>query len=131
MSLAKKIGVSIVFAIGLVGIIAAVVRTYYIVNESTEYETDFTYAFSSVMVSCLAEGACIILIMCAPCTPKAVAALPSTFSNMRSWVDSSVEWLRGTRRSDISTSSSERPHMGAFGLSKGGNSYSNIDEAPH
>ncbi|CAJ2505667.1 Uu.00g130610.m01.CDS01 [Anthostomella pinea] len=128
MSRAKKLGVSVIFAIGVLGVIAAVVRTVYIVRSAGEYTTDYTFGFSSVVLSVLAEGTCVILVMCIPAAPRAVAALPNMVSSMRSWAGNSVEWLRASTRPSTRSASTRWGRSRPFGSSKGSDEYANLDE---
>ncbi|KAH9890255.1 hypothetical protein F4778DRAFT_753130 [Xylariomycetidae sp. FL2044] len=101
MPLKKKLGVSIVFAIGVFACVAAVVRLVFSVNR--EKSANFTYTFSAVIITALTENLCGILVMCIPAFPKAYAGmnLPKFFSSLRSW--SSVERLRRSKKNTDSS----------------------------
>lgn len=72
----RKAGVAAVFAIGLLGVIAAGIRIYYTAIVNTNH--DYTYVFSSVMACALGEGTCAIIVMCGPMTPRSITALSSS-----------------------------------------------------
>ncbi|KAJ8132657.1 hypothetical protein O1611_g972 [Lasiodiplodia mahajangana] len=129
MSRAKKVGVSIVFAVGILGVVAAVVRTVYIVRSAREYTTNYTYAFSSVVLAVLAESTSIIFVfvICAPAALRTVATIPKVMTSLRSLADKSVEWLRGSTRSRMESKSSRRPHIPTFGSPKNNDSYAELD----
>ncbi|KAF3407071.1 hypothetical protein DPV78_001741 [Talaromyces pinophilus] len=81
----KKLGVSLIFFIGIIGCVAGTVRLYY---ATQFYVSDDTSYFFSIMALCsLSETTCANLILCVPCTPKAVKGFKQTksFATLRSY----------------------------------------------
>ncbi|KAK0634893.1 hypothetical protein B0T17DRAFT_594652 [Bombardia bombarda] len=105
MSSRKKVGVAVVFAIGILGIVSAACRVAVTTLRATS--KDFTYTFSAVMLCALAEGTCSILVVCGPAMPKAVSIVPKATLAMRSWVGESVERLRGVGGSSSRNATSQ------------------------
>lgn len=73
LSTRKKLGVAAVFFIGISGTLAAGLRlgfTVYLTQSD-----DFTYVFSEVVMCCLSEGCCAMLVLCGPTLPRALSAL--------------------------------------------------------
>lgn len=73
MSRNRKIGVSLVFALGMAACAASIVRLYYTVERAES--ADITYHISSLMLTAVGECACAILVLCIPAAPKAFAGL--------------------------------------------------------
>ncbi|KAK3987498.1 hypothetical protein QBC44DRAFT_400153 [Cladorrhinum sp. PSN332] len=73
MSRRRKLGVAAIFAIGILGIVAAAGRMAASVIRN--HSTDFTYTMSSIMLCAEAEWACSMLVVCGPAVPQAFAAL--------------------------------------------------------
>ncbi|KAI1412186.1 hypothetical protein F5Y13DRAFT_200180 [Hypoxylon sp. FL1857] len=69
MSTKKKIGVSLTFAVGILGIAVAIVRLVVIIRQGPA--SDYTYDNSAVMLCSTAETTCGFLIVCIPALPKA------------------------------------------------------------
>ncbi|KAI0861224.1 hypothetical protein F4860DRAFT_476338 [Xylaria cubensis] len=69
MPLKKRLGVSVVFAVGIFAITAATVRLVF--SEKRDSSSDFTYTFSAVSITALTEGLCGLLVVCIPAIPKA------------------------------------------------------------
>ncbi|KAI1817113.1 hypothetical protein GGS20DRAFT_99875 [Poronia punctata] len=86
MSWRRKLGISVVFALGLAACTASIVRLYYTVERAGS--SDVAYHLSSVQLTASGEGAAAILVLCVPAIPKAFSAikLPSLFSS-RSWLN--------------------------------------------
>lgn len=84
LSTRKKLGVAAVFFIGISGTLAAGLRLGYTVY--LYQHEDFTYIFSQVVLCCLSEGCCAMLVMCGPTLPRALSALglPNPLSSERS-----------------------------------------------
>lgn len=93
LSWQKKMGVSVVFLIGVAyvsavsianslltfcrsGIVAGIVRVYFATQFYTS--TDTSYFFSIMALCTLCETTCAHLILCVPFTPKAMASLQQT-----------------------------------------------------
>jgi hypothetical protein len=93
MSTYRRLGVSLVFTLGVAACAAAIVRLYNTVQRSQS--TDLSWQLSTVQLTALGEGACVILVMCVPAIPKALTALGSSrlSSPIRSW-NSMVSFLR-------------------------------------
>jgi hypothetical protein len=85
MSWKRKLGVSVVFALGLAACATAIVRLVYTVGRAGS--DDLTYHLSSVQLTAVGEGACAILVLCVPAIPKAVSGLnlPKVLSSIPSW----------------------------------------------
>ncbi|KAI0200235.1 hypothetical protein F4808DRAFT_470650 [Astrocystis sublimbata] len=73
MTWRRKLGVSVVFALGLAACTASLIRLYYTVQRNQGY--DLSYRLSSVQLTAVGEGAAALLVFCVPATPKAVAAI--------------------------------------------------------
>ncbi|KAI0849725.1 hypothetical protein F5Y00DRAFT_261171 [Daldinia vernicosa] len=100
MSHRRKLGVSIVFALGMAACAASIIRLYYTVARSKS--VDLTYHLSTVQLTAVGEGACVILVMCMPNVPKAVAGLKLTniLPSIPSWASLvSVVRLRSSQQS--------------------------------
>ncbi|KAI1760613.1 hypothetical protein GGR53DRAFT_522968 [Hypoxylon sp. FL1150] len=91
MSREKRIGVSVVFAVGTISVLAAVTRTVlgYLYAESD----DIAYNFSQAGVFCLVEMTAAILVFTAPTVPK-----PTT--HLAKQATSSIDRLLRSNRSD-------------------------------
>jgi len=72
----KKIGVSVIFMIGLLGCAAALARLVETVRHATN--PDFVYTFSAVSLCSAAELTCGFLVVCVPSFPKAFQAFDMT-----------------------------------------------------
>ncbi|KAI1772054.1 hypothetical protein F4818DRAFT_427460 [Hypoxylon cercidicola] len=103
MSKRKRLGVSIIFAIGIFACAAAILRLVFSVQRNGS--ANFTHSFSAVIATSLAEGICGILVMCIPSFPKAYSGMniPKLVTSLRSW--SSMARLRGKNSRKTSTSS--------------------------
>ncbi|RYP53278.1 hypothetical protein DL768_001718 [Monosporascus sp. mg162] len=95
MSSRRRVGISLIFAIGIVACVSAACR----IQAATGWlrSDDMTYYFSSVALWASAELACGILVFSIPAVPKAFAGLklPGWLSSLRSWADTAT---RGGRR---------------------------------
>ncbi|KAI0384269.1 hypothetical protein F5Y04DRAFT_249404 [Hypomontagnella monticulosa] len=65
----RKIGISATFAVGFLGVAAAIVRLTMTVIRSGS--PDYTYNFSSVLLCSFVETTCAFLVVCIPAFPKA------------------------------------------------------------
>ncbi|KFG84787.1 hypothetical protein MANI_027211 [Metarhizium anisopliae] len=81
----RKLGVSIVFTLGMAACVASIVRLYVTVLKSTS--ADLTYHSPMVQLTVVVEGARGILVLCVPAMPKAAA-------------DHLARWLRRPPRKD-------------------------------
>lgn len=105
MTTRRKIGISIVFALGLAACTASIIRLYYTVERNQSY--DLSYRLSAVQLTAVGEGAAALLVFCIPAAPKAVAGLklPPLEISLPSW-SSLVSVIRrrpsqGYLRSDL------------------------------
>lgn len=73
MSRGRKIGISVVFALGMAACAASIVRLYY--NVERAGSADRTYNNSSVILTVIGEYACAVLVLCIPAVPKAFDGL--------------------------------------------------------
>ncbi|KAI2617909.1 hypothetical protein GGR54DRAFT_607399 [Hypoxylon sp. NC1633] len=73
LTLRKKLGVSILFAVGMTTCVIASFQIVFSVRFSTE--SDSTYNVSSLALLCLAQQTAGILIYCMPVAPKALVSL--------------------------------------------------------
>ncbi|RYP67185.1 hypothetical protein DL770_008675 [Monosporascus sp. CRB-9-2] len=96
-SMQIKLGVSVVFAIGIFACITATARLVFAVRRSAS--ADFTYTASAVILCAIAEGLCGILVMCIPSFPKVFASLDLShlFSRLGSWPP--MEKVRRSKKS--------------------------------
>ncbi|KAI1074443.1 hypothetical protein F5B20DRAFT_563736 [Whalleya microplaca] len=98
MSKKRRLGISLIFAIGLLGCIAATARIgvtiYYYTHE--DFYNDSTYSLSYLALLPLAETTCGLLVFCIPGTPKALTDLGGNrlAVSIRSWTNISVQALR-------------------------------------
>ncbi|KAI0430581.1 hypothetical protein F5Y09DRAFT_307305 [Xylaria sp. FL1042] len=85
MSRSKKVGVSLVFAVGLLGVTAALIRV--VLAAQFVSAADTIYFVSQVGLLALTEITTGFLVLCTPSLPKAFDSIASTsgFSSMRSW----------------------------------------------
>ncbi|RYP53962.1 hypothetical protein DL769_010422 [Monosporascus sp. CRB-8-3] len=95
MSGRRRVGISLIFAIGIVACVSAACR----IQAATGWlrSDDMTYHFSSVALWASAELACGMLVFSIPAVPKAFAGLkvPGWLSSLGSWADTVT---RGGRR---------------------------------
>ncbi|OTA58383.1 hypothetical protein K449DRAFT_303969, partial [Hypoxylon sp. EC38] len=69
MSTKKKIGISVTFAVGTIGVIVAFIRLVVVITHGPD--ADFTFNASWVMLCSAAETTCAFLVVCIPALPKA------------------------------------------------------------
>ncbi|KAF4627989.1 hypothetical protein G7Y89_g10161 [Cudoniella acicularis] len=108
----KKIGVSLVFAIGLFACGAALARLVETVKH--QESMDFTYTFTSVQLCSGVEMTCAFLVICVPSFPKAFQAMKE--SKLKSfWTSrSSQKHLRSTSGKNSGEGSWPRSHSQKF-----------------
>ncbi|RYP29951.1 hypothetical protein DL767_006484 [Monosporascus sp. MG133] len=123
MTTNRKIGISIIFAIGLLGCGAALARLVETVLHATS--PDFTYTFSAVMLCSGAELTCGFLIICIPCFPQAFGAIEFSKLTKKLSFRTSLEKLRPSKQSSTENSWS---HQGRFATSKPVSKHTDIDE---
>jgi hypothetical protein len=73
MSTKKKVGVSVVFAIGILACISALIRLVESVRHALS--DDFVYTFAGIKCCCAAELTCRFLVVSVPSFPKAFSAI--------------------------------------------------------
>ncbi|KUJ10083.1 uncharacterized protein LY89DRAFT_689922 [Mollisia scopiformis] len=86
----KKLGVSLIFLVGVIGMISSIVRLYYAVSFYRD-SADTTYFFSIVALCTLCEITCANLVLCLPFAPKAIKGFKQTktFLEIKSYMTSS------------------------------------------
>ncbi|KAK9413827.1 hypothetical protein SUNI508_11645 [Seiridium unicorne] len=97
MSRKKKIGVSMVFMIGLAAIVATAIRLgVTLVNVNSE---DYTYTFSAVMMCALGEALGGFIVLCGVTFPKVTSSVMESrwMSSMRSWTHFSSKGTHSTQ----------------------------------
>ncbi|KAI0859841.1 hypothetical protein F4860DRAFT_525828 [Xylaria cubensis] len=86
LSKTKKIGVSIIFAFGLLACLAAALR----IVTSVRYleSTDKTFTVSGVAMCCLAEMVFLFVVVCTPSIPAATKSFRArkAFASLKLWV---------------------------------------------
>ncbi|KAI1098669.1 hypothetical protein F4804DRAFT_115729 [Jackrogersella minutella] len=122
MSTKRKIGVSLIFLIGILACISAGFK----LSASIPYDRsrDTTYTFAALALWSLAEITCGILIFCMPSIPKTISGLNLTTlaSSLKSWAGSSMEKLKRSRSGSSHTSwpvISSRPSKSSLHQHKG------------
>ncbi|KAI1746038.1 hypothetical protein F4680DRAFT_8261 [Xylaria scruposa] len=115
MSRSKKLGVSLIFAVGLVGISAALIRLILAVQFVSS--PDQLYQISKVGLLSLTEIASAFLVLCIPSVPKAAASISSNgrfrlFDSWRSWYRSAKSSQKSPWPSIHSSSESRRHQDG-------------------
>ncbi|KAG9231664.1 hypothetical protein BJ875DRAFT_516487 [Amylocarpus encephaloides] len=107
MSTKKKVGVSVIFMIGVLGCAAALARLVETVRHATN--PDFVYTFSAVSLCSAAELTCGFLVICVPSFPKAFQAfdMNKLKQSLSFWTwTSSQNTLRSTSKKSASDNSS-------------------------
>ncbi|KAI1126733.1 hypothetical protein F5Y10DRAFT_244220 [Nemania abortiva] len=103
MNMKRKIGISIMFSVGILACVAAGGRV--VTTILTPYTGEATYGLSAVALWGLAELACVIMVYCIPAIPRIFAGstlLSRIASSLRSW----RSWTRLPRVSQASTKTS-------------------------
>ncbi|KAI0439268.1 hypothetical protein F4803DRAFT_532008 [Xylaria telfairii] len=105
MSTKKRFGLSLIFAVGIFGILSAIFRV--IVSLNFEKAEDGTYSVSTVALWALAEMTSVFIIACVPAVPRVFSsqAIPKAASRLASWVG-----LRTYQSSRKSPDSPWTPH---------------------
>ncbi|KAI3390413.1 hypothetical protein diail_9732 [Diaporthe ilicicola] len=119
----KRLGVSIVFLVGLLGVGSALLRLVYtVIYLDSE---DATYFYGVIGLLSVVELTAAILVLCVPFTPKALATLGQTraFASLRSWA-------RSVRSGKGSTGTKSSSLNGASRKDKFGGPYLEVDEQP-
>lgn len=105
MSIQRKIGVSLIFLVGVLGCISAGFKLAASIPYNTSRDT--TYTFSALALWSVAELTCGILVFCMPSIPKALGnvKLADVTLSLKSWAGSSMERLRKSRAGSIGQAS--------------------------
>ncbi|KAI1412961.1 hypothetical protein F5Y13DRAFT_162195 [Hypoxylon sp. FL1857] len=113
MSLNRKIGLSIVFTMGVLTCMCGAFRLYW--TFVYQNSPDATYNLCPFALWCLAEVTVGFLVFCMPATPKALATLSPLFSSVKSWVNSSTRRLKEIPSSAANTDSfPQRPKSNVY-----------------
>ncbi|KAI3319525.1 hypothetical protein HD806DRAFT_548088 [Xylariaceae sp. AK1471] len=105
MSWRKKLGVSVIFSLGILACVSALLRLVSTVEYSSA--ADVTYAVSPVVLWALAEMTCGFIVLGMPTAPKVLfetAMMSRIKSSFRSWTGSNVSESSNTGLSQTSKS---------------------------
>jgi len=86
MTRSRKIGISLVFSVGLIATVCAAGRVA--ATFGIEYKGDATYTVAPILLWAIPEVSCVLLVFCLPALPKAFSKqglLFKTLSIVRSW----------------------------------------------
>ncbi|KAI1264506.1 hypothetical protein F5Y18DRAFT_436892 [Xylariaceae sp. FL1019] len=126
MTKKKKIGVSIIFSVGLLAVVSAAGRTYATVT--LDYEGDVTYGVSVNLLRGFAELTTVLIVFCITAVPKAIGEsrmITNIIHSIRSWTRlSHTEDERSAKslpRSDGSKEQRRKAKSGDFELDIMGN----------
>ncbi|GAP86941.1 putative integral membrane protein PTH11 [Rosellinia necatrix] len=106
MTLRKKVGVSVIFSLGVLACLSAILRLVSTIEYSTS--DDVTYAVSAVVLWALAEMTCGFIVLGMPTAPKVLletGLINKIKSSFRSWSGSRPGELKSTGLSDTPKSS--------------------------
>ncbi|RYO93912.1 hypothetical protein DL764_007909 [Monosporascus ibericus] len=95
MSTRKKLGVSFVFAVGVLGCVAAAARLTIIIDKRDSQDESFSIAVISLAT--LVESACGFLIICAPAMPRFVTESKRILRSKR-WAGLPKSRLQSSKR---------------------------------
>ncbi|KAI1744290.1 hypothetical protein F4680DRAFT_444319 [Xylaria scruposa] len=110
MSKQRKIGLSILFSVGLIACASAAGRAYYTVT--LDFEGDVTYEASPAFLFGHAEMTTVLMVFCIPSIPKAFEGSTKLLTSLRSWTKlSSSSTNRDQQVSAPGSSESWRPSM--------------------
>ncbi|CAI6333578.1 unnamed protein product [Periconia digitata] len=106
----RKIGLSIVFSVGILTIALSIARLYFLINRDRTVDPlgksiDAMYHFSQIQLLGVAELTCTFLVFCAPVLPKLFSE-SSILSRMMVRVQS---WTRGARSSSSQSRTEAAP----------------------
>lgn len=111
MTKARRVGISLVFSMGVLATVCAAGRVS--ATFAIDYDGDATYTASEIMLWAVPELTCVLLVFCLPSVPKALAKEGPLFkmvSAVRSWT---LLPTTGSRTSDGSISArSKWPTIG-------------------
>ncbi|OTA98516.1 hypothetical protein M426DRAFT_258556 [Hypoxylon sp. CI-4A] len=95
----RKIGISLLFAVGILACVAAGFRLSASLQFSKSRDTSYTFA--GLALWCLAEVTCGFIVLCGPSAPKTIAHLEiqQLASSLKSWAGSSVRKLTSSGNS--------------------------------
>ncbi|KAI1207268.1 uncharacterized protein F4807DRAFT_435074 [Annulohypoxylon truncatum] len=102
MSIKRKLGISLIF---LIGILASISAGFKVAASVPYYSSrDTTYTFAALALWSLAEITCGILIFCMPSIPKTISSiqLAKLASSLKSWAGTSMEKLKRSRSGSAS-----------------------------
>ncbi|KAI1855544.1 hypothetical protein JX265_004627 [Neoarthrinium moseri] len=102
MSTKKKLGVSMVFAIGLLACVSALIRLIETVRHALS--ADYVYTFAGIMCCCAAELTCGFLVVSVPSFPKAFSAINLSKLLSKLSFRSSSSKLRSSKKSGDASS---------------------------
>ncbi|KAI3316487.1 hypothetical protein HD806DRAFT_552654 [Xylariaceae sp. AK1471] len=101
MSFRKKLGVSLIFLVGILAIISASFK----VSAAIPYNrsNDTTYSFAALVLWSFSEASCGIIIFCLPSIPKSLGnlSLGELAASVKSWAGTSRDFLYKTRSASI------------------------------
>lgn len=86
MTTSRRIGISLIFSVGLLATICAAGRV--VATFGIQYEGDATYTVSPILLWAFPEVTCVLLVFCLPSIPKSFAQQGPLFKavrTMRSW----------------------------------------------
>ncbi|KAI0442915.1 hypothetical protein F4803DRAFT_517274 [Xylaria telfairii] len=107
MSLKKKLGVSVIFSLGVLACLSAILRLVSTIEYSTS--PDVTYAVSAVILWALAEMTCGFIVLGMPTAPKVLIEMRLVSrikSSFRSWTGTNQSDSKNTGLSQASKASS-------------------------
>ncbi|KAI0867674.1 hypothetical protein GGS24DRAFT_484873 [Hypoxylon argillaceum] len=101
MRLRAKLGISVIFAVGLIACVSAAFRLYYSLQYSGA--ADITYTFSGLALWSLAELTSGLIVLCGPSIPKGIdrMKLGNIGTSLKSWARTSVRRLAGSGNLDV------------------------------
>ncbi|RYP68499.1 hypothetical protein DL771_006651 [Monosporascus sp. 5C6A] len=110
MSTRKKMGVSFVFAVGVLGCVAAAARLAIIIEKRDSHDESFSIA--AISLATLIESACGFLIICAPAMPRFVTESKQILRSRR-WGGLPTTQLQSSKRGSESHKfrTSSRSHI--------------------
>lgn len=114
MTRARKVGISLIFSVGLLATVCAAGRVA--ATFAIEYEGDATYTVSPVLMWALPEVTCVLLVFCLPTVPKTFGDQGPLFkvvSYVRSWTRLPSS---GSRKLSGSTKGRRQPETHAYAM---------------
>ncbi|KAI5922875.1 hypothetical protein F4810DRAFT_671807 [Camillea tinctor] len=125
MSNKRKIGVSLIFSVGILALCGAAGRVYETAN--TDYKGERTYGAASIALFGIMETTCVILIFCVPAIPK-IFTESSYWSQFSTYL---LSWKRLTRSSRKDSLEGSSRWNGATSKPAPSKTYERIDEQKH